>query len=217
MHTFQTDADTGRAYEAKGFKVVFSHYVLAGGQDKSSPDYSATVECFLDAPMLIEPVVVLREVDGFRICKCSHAPKVWVLEPGDKNYGGGWFENEQAAVDSIVARVKQIKANRRRIAGEKTVARRVVRDLLAAGYSLSVDDGEETSVKKSTKFKEIVDAMMTTDEDHLYAHKQGCKTSFVRFVYGNDSWEVICDYGVSLEEHLKGAHAVCERLEARGR
>lgn len=217
MHTFKTDADTGRSYEAKGFKVVFPHYVRAGGQDKSHPDYTATVECYLDAPMLIEPVQVLREVHGFRICKCSHDPKVWVLEPGEKTYGGGWFKDIDAAVDGIEKRVKQIKANRRRIAGEKTVARRVVRDLLAAGYSLSVHDGEETTVKKSTEFKKIVDALMTTDEDYLYAHKDGCKTSFVRFVYGNDSWEVICDYGVSLEPHLKGAHEVCERLEARGR
>jgi hypothetical protein len=114
-------------------------------------------------------------------------------------------------------RAREIAANRKRIAGEKRVARRVVRDLLAAGYSLSVFDGEEETVIKSTKFKQIVDALMTTDEDYLYTFKEGCKNSFVRFVYGNDSWEVICDYGASLEDALKGAHEVCEKLEARGR
>jgi hypothetical protein len=203
MHTFQTDPATGRAYEAKGFKVAFS------GE-------TATVECYLDTPMLIEPIVVLRDIDGFRICKCSHDPKVWVLPPG-RDFGGGWSENIDHAVIGIEARLKEIKANRKRIAGEKTVVRRVVRDLLAAGYKLSVDDGEETSVKNSTEFKKIVAALMTTDEDYLYASKPGCKTGFVRFVYGNDSWEVICDYGTSLEPYLKGAHEVCERLEARGR
>jgi len=203
MHTFQTDADTGRAYEAKGFKVAFS------GE-------TATVECYLDTPMLIEPIVVLREIEGFRICRCSHEPKVWVIPPG-RDFGGGWAENIDAAVESIDKRLKETARNRKRIAGEKTVVRRVVRDLLAAGFSLTVDDQEFEPIKKSTKFKEIVDALMQTDEDYLYTHKQGSKDSFVRFVYGNDSWEVICDYGVSLEPYLKGAQEVCERLEARGR
>lgn len=114
-------------------------------------------------------------------------------------------------------RAKEIARNRKRIAGETRVVRRVVRDLLAAGYSLTVDDGEDEPVKKSTKFSEIVAALMQTDEDYLYTHKQGCPNSFVRFVYGNDSWEVICDYSTNLEAVLKGAQEVCERLEARGR
>lgn len=207
MHTFQTDADAGRAYEAKGFKVTFSN------------DNTATVECFLDAPMLIEPVVVLRVVDGFRICKTSMPPKVWVLEPGEKTYGGGCFDNEQAAVEGIRERVKQIKANRRRIAGEKTVVRRVVKDMLAKGYSMSIEDPDEGGwmLKKSKKFSEIMANLMQCDDERLYIHRDGMKTGVVYFVYGNDSWEVICDHSVSLEDDLKGAFEVCERLEKRGR
>ena len=114
-------------------------------------------------------------------------------------------------------RAKQIAQNRKRIAGEKTVVRRVVRDMLAKGYRLSVNDGEEITVKRSIKFKEIVDALMTTDEDYLIVHTEGKANRVVHFFYGNDAWEVICDYSVSLEDDLAGAHEVCRRLEERGR
>jgi hypothetical protein len=112
---------------------------------------------------------------------------------------------------------KRIKRNRKRIAGERAVGRRVVRDLLAAGYTLTVGNGgEEPEIKNSTSFKAVSNAMMLTDEEHLIARKNG-ERSWVFFVYGNDSWEVICDYTTDLEDVLKGAFAVCDRLEARGR
>lgn len=178
-------------------------------------DFNPTTDNPLDLIMMKEPQVLLADMDGFRIFETNKAPKVWVIE--GRHGFGGWYENIDAAKAAIQKRQDQIKRNRKRIAGEKTVVRRVVRDLLAAGYSLTVDDGEDEPVKKSTKFSEIMAALMQTDEDYLYTHKQGCPNSFVRFVYGNDSWEVICDHGVSLEKVLKGAQEVCERLEARGR
>ena len=135
MTTFQTDADTGRGYAAKGFNVVFS------GE-------TATVECYLDTPMLIEPIVVLREIEGFRICKCSHDPKVWVIPPG-RDFGGGWAENIDAAVESIDKRLKETARNRKRIAGEKTVVRRVVLQHLFVTLDASPDPSDEPVDEKN--------------------------------------------------------------------
>src|SRR5262245_36999884 len=92
------------------------------------------------------------------------------------------------------------KQHLRRIAVERRSVRRVAKGLIAAGYAISVNDGEEIVVKKSTKITEIVKATMSTDEDYFLVSKPGCKNSFVRFVYGNGGWDVICDYGMSLDD-----------------
>jgi hypothetical protein len=113
---------------------------------------------------------------------------------------------------------KQIAANRRRMAGERRVVRRVVRDLLAAGFAITVDDGgDEPAIRHSTDARKIEACLLNTDDDRIYASKPGRKSSMVRFVYGNDAWEVICDYSIDLEDHLKGAFDLCAKLEARGR
>lgn len=51
--------------------------------------------------------------------------------------------------------------------GEGAVARRLVKAALAAGYAISVNDGEEWTVKRSTKAKQILDALASTGEDTL--------------------------------------------------
>jgi hypothetical protein len=51
--------------------------------------------------------------------------------------------------------------------GERAVARRLIKAALAAGYTISVDDGEEITVKRSSKLKAITDALATTGEDTL--------------------------------------------------
>jgi hypothetical protein len=104
-----------------------------------------------------------------------------------------------------------------RIEIEKRIARRVVRELLAAGYELTVNNGgeyDEIEIPWSRDFTTIVGAMFATDEEYLYARK-GKLASFVRFVYGNDGWDVINDYGMSLEPVMapinQYADAQCER------
>ena len=52
-------------------------------------------------------------------------------------------------------------------AGERKVARRLIKAALAAGYNISVNDGEEWTVKRSTKLKTIEDALCTTGEDTI--------------------------------------------------
>jgi hypothetical protein len=94
---------------------------------------------------------------------------------------------------------------------ERDIATATIKGLLDAGYNVSVFDGEETTVKRSTDAALILAAMFTTDEDYLYA---GCaktchedrRHGWVRFIYGNDGWDVINDYTVNLEQALTAAH-----------
>lgn len=102
----------------------------------------------------------------------------------------------------------------RRIEVEQLIARKCIEALLACGWSLDVNDGEETTVRHSRDADDIFAAMFTTDEDYLIVHKgMGEETSFVWFIYGNSGWDVISDYGVSLEEVLKPVLDFAEGFE----
>ena len=72
-------------------------------------------------------------------------------------------------------------------AGERKVARKLVRDVLAAGYSISVNDGEEWTVSRATTCMPIFNALCTTGEDILQLydadhHGAGC----FYLVWGNE-------------------------------
>jgi len=106
-------------------------------------------------------------------------------------------------------------AKRQRI--ERAIVRRTVKDALAAGYTLDVDDGgEDLAVEGAKTLKATLDALLNTDEDYLILRRleSGAK-GWVRFVYGNDGWDVICDYSVNIEDVLAGANALAERYEER--
>lgn len=96
---------------------------------------------------------------------------------------------------------------------ERRIVRRVVTDMLAAGYSISVDNGgDEWEIKRSTDQKAIMKACMASDEDWMYFYKGNFRKGWVRFVYGNSGYDVICDYTTSLEENLKAVNAYAETL-----
>ena len=95
---------------------------------------------------------------------------------------------------------------------EKQTAERTVDALLAAGWQISVDDGEEITVKRSTDKPAILAALGTTEEDFLRVHQGNaaagigaplCVRGWVRFVWGNEDWVAICDHTTNLEEILK--------------
>jgi hypothetical protein len=95
----------------------------------------------------------------------------------------------------------------KRVAVEQKIARYTVKALLAQGYTLSVFDGEEITVKRSASAVEVCNAMSTTDEDYLYVHRANEQAhqrfGWVRFVYGNDGWDVICDYTTNLDPFME--------------
>lgn len=98
---------------------------------------------------------------------------------------------------------------------EMDIAKRVVDGLLAAGYEVSVDDSEEIVLHRSRDAAAILAAMRSTDEDYLLARPAGhpeARARVVRFVYGNDGWDVVCDYHTSLEPVMAPINEYADRL-----
>ena len=97
---------------------------------------------------------------------------------------------------------------------EKQIARKFLRIALAAGYAISLDNGgDDFEFKDSTDFKYIVGEMFATDEEHLHLSKDGKRSGWVFFVYGNDGYDVICDYTMNLEPLMPEVEKLSEKLE----
>ena len=83
-------------------------------------------------------------------------------------------------------------------AGEARTARKLIRAALAEGWTVSVNDGEETTVSRSSREREILDAMATTGEDIITIHlpARGKSGGSFYLVYGNDETgeELIADH-----------------------
>lgn len=102
--------------------------------------------------------------------------------------------------------------NKVRLEVERRIAQQAIADLLEAGYTLGVNDGEEITIKESTDAEAVLKAMATTDEDYLLAYRDGKRVGWVRFIYGNDGWDVINDYTTNLEEALTKTTALTDKF-----
>ena len=92
--------------------------------------------------------------------------------------------------------------------GEAAVARHLVRAALAGGYSLSVYDGEEWTVKRATKAAPILEALCSTGADVLRLRDtDGNPVGSFSLVWGNDETgeELLSDYS---------DNELCDRLAA---
>jgi hypothetical protein len=97
---------------------------------------------------------------------------------------------------------------------EKLVIKSAIVELLSHGFSISVNDGKETTLVRSLDADAIFGAMMTTDEDYLHAHRPGVDGGgWVRFIYGNDGWDVINDYSTKLEQYLTKTDALIDEMQ----
>jgi hypothetical protein len=101
---------------------------------------------------------------------------------------------------------------------EREIIERLVSDVLAAGYVVSVFDGEATALKRSDDLSEIMGALASTDMDTLIVSESplGVWLGNVDLVYGNDPWEVIADHTDTplMRDLLAGAEAVADKIEA---
>ncbi len=104
---------------------------------------------------------------------------------------------------------------------ERRIARRAIKELIEAGFWVAVNDGEETH-PYSQDAAVILGQMFSVDDEMLFVANSrifddGLRVfdhfGWVRFVYGNDGWDVINDYSVSLEPHLTKTTALADRLE----
>jgi hypothetical protein len=98
---------------------------------------------------------------------------------------------------------------------ERRIVRRLVQDALDAGYRLSVNNGgDEDEIAPTDNKQEILEALFATDSEHLQYHDaSGRQVGAVYLVYGNDGYDVICDYSVNLESLLEGANEVADAAE----
>lgn len=106
--------------------------------------------------------------------------------------------------------------NERRQEIEMLIAGKLVRTLIAAGFQISVWDGEAYGLKNSTTAADIIKALRTTDADVLYCRKDENGTissGSVTLVYGNDGYDVISDNSCSLEPVLEPVTAYAETFD----
>lgn len=88
----------------------------------------------------------------------------------------------------------------------------VVSRALALGFKLGVNDGGGADVLENCgDTKKIWDALYNTDEDMLIVYRNGIRVGWVRFVYGNDGWDVINDYTTNLEPIMSDAEKIIRR------
>jgi hypothetical protein len=98
---------------------------------------------------------------------------------------------------------------------EKGIAKRVVRSAIALGYTVSIWDGGDWPVKRSSKLPEIIRAMFTVDEESLeFCNAEGGLIGTAWFVYGNAGWDALADYTATetMERLLKDANEYAESM-----
>lgn len=99
-----------------------------------------------------------------------------------------------------------------RIEVERKIVTAVVEDAIAAGYDLQVYTDGEDFTERTTDKKIIIDMLMELEDAFLKmrlpATKDGYHDHWVRFVFGNDGWDVISDYLTSLDSTTILARAV---------
>lgn len=92
----------------------------------------------------------------------------------------------------------------RRIEAERRMCTALVDECVDRGYVVSVSDGEEWVVKRSTDKAEIMAALFSTDEDQIVIRDMTMeRVGWFRLIYGNDGHDVVSDYT---------ANAVCEAI-----
>lgn len=77
---------------------------------------------------------------------------------------------------------------------ETKIAGQLVDDIIAAGYTITVNDGEEDTLIRSSHKPHIMEALQTTDEDYLKIMDDMKQIGTVWLIWGNGV-DVISDYG----------------------
>lgn len=89
---------------------------------------------------------------------------------------------------------------------ERGIVRKLLDELLAQGWTITVDDGEERHTAPADLLAaDLIEHHMANifavDECHLYLGK-GNVRGVVFFVFGNDGWDCINDYSSNLDLHV---------------
>ena len=105
----------------------------------------------------------------------------------------------------------------RQLKAESDIAMAIVTGALSEGFAVSINDGEEWTVKRSKDKAEIEAALFSTDSDIIMLRNDaGEKVGWFSLIYGNCGYDVINDYSVASEpfykKHVKPVEDKHERL-----
>lgn len=97
---------------------------------------------------------------------------------------------------------------------ELQVVNALLTSALAHGYAVSVDNGgDEFEISDSTNREDILKVMFDTDDEYLHFSLNGKRKGWVWLVYGEDGWDVICDYTTNLDEDvMKPVNELVDKL-----
>ena len=113
----------------------------------------------------------------------------------------------------IISRCDREVRHRRSI--ELKIVRETLRQLRGVGMELAADNGEDQT-HYGVIDQELIENLFATDEAQLLTRAHGVTPSFVYFVFGNDGYDVISDYGVSLEGTMEKVMKYVDGLEDSG-
>lgn len=128
-------------------------------------------------------------------------------------------------IEELISRCDTSVRHRRRI--EIRIVRRVIRDLLKAGYKLHAVEndwpGEEENIQIDNGVPAL-DYLFNLDEERVFVSspdteiKPGYGTgTWIQFVFGNDGYDVLSDYTVNLDHVLTPINEWVDKLEEEGR
>lgn len=104
---------------------------------------------------------------------------------------------------------------------EHEIAERTVKVLFAEGFQLLIENGDserlgpfayQSAIGMQPSADLVLAEMFQTDDEFLVVKKGAANHGWVRFVYGNDGWDVISDYTTNLEDVLKPVADWAEKL-----
>lgn len=86
---------------------------------------------------------------------------------------------------------------------EEVIVDHLIDTLLAAGYSLGVNDGYLVTLHHSTYKKEIKEHMATTEEDYILVFDSASKShvDWIHLVWGNEE-DLICNHTLNKIKEL---------------
>lgn len=97
---------------------------------------------------------------------------------------------------------------------EKKIVGRLITDVLASGYSVSVwNGGDDAEIELSADADTIFKALAASDQDEVVIVNNNRRFGWIRLVWGNDV-DVISDYTTNLETTLAGANALANELDS---
>lgn len=164
----------------------FTHYVLSAWPDKRPPERTfnerlhATVIRSGDAE---RDQAIAMEMIAAQVIRFNHLYWEGMVD-GDKSF------EERLGRTAKAREVRRI---------DREITTKLIDALLADGYTITCDlQDDEPEFGRSTDRAGILDYLGAVDCAELAVHK-GAKNGSVSLTFGEDGWDVVRDYSVSLE------------------